>query len=147
MILVACQFLFFNVYWWSGLRHLTGFSRIDRHSACARTIRHPTTIRRRHNYFSHDLDDSVRRCRPTPISVVRGPVGASSLVHAVEFPRRTRSHLEHRTGFSSVIHQHEAAVGLGVGKPLFRRTAKGLRTRQVGGHAQRRIIIIILHTL
>lgn len=44
--------------------------------------------------------------------------------------------------------QHEAAVGRGVGQPLFRRTAKGLRTRQVGGNSLFRIIIIInVHTI
>jgi len=41
-----------------------------------------------------------------------------------------------------VIQQHETAVGCGVGQPLFRRTAKGLRTRQVGDNTPRYIISV-----
>lgn len=32
-----------------------------------------------------------------------------------------------------MVRRHEAATGIGVGQPLFRRTAKSLRTRQVSG--------------
>jgi len=87
----------------SALRHYrvnNRFSRIDRRCARAGTIllRHPTTIRRRHN-FSHDLGSRRFRAlvRPTtPISAVRGPptIGSGRRQAAVQFAQSAHCSVE-----------------------------------------------------